>query len=111
MHGTQSDRKKLRTTKLPFRRERSKNEPSSRVPVASGAGLSVDVVLENNTDPDEIDAQLVDIRRGVARTMLSHARRKDIPLVHAAALWVLAMRGRGSVFGEEERTAAYTDYD
>lgn len=78
--------------------------------IASGAALSVDVVLENVEDEDEADDQLADIRRGGARSIHAHARRKDIPLVHGAALWVLAMRGRGNVFGEEERTVTYTDH-
>lgn len=78
--------------------------------IASGTALSVDVVLENVDAEAELDAQLTDIRTGVARSMQSHARRKDIPVVHAAALWVLAMRGRGSLFGEEERTVQYTDH-
>ena len=38
MHGTHSGSKKLSTTQLPLRRERSNGVPSSSVPVASGAG-------------------------------------------------------------------------
>lgn len=79
--------------------------------IATGAALSVDVVLENVEDDDEADQQLADLRRGVARSIQSHARRKELPLVHGAALWVLAMRGRGSVFGEQEQTASYTEHD
>ena len=78
--------------------------------IASGTALSVDVVLENVDVDVELDAQLVDIRKGAMRSMLSHARHRQIPFVHAAALWVLAMRGRGSLFGEEERTVQYTDH-
>ena len=38
MHGTHSGSKKLSTTQLPLRRDRSNGVPSSSVPVASGAG-------------------------------------------------------------------------
>jgi hypothetical protein len=45
------------------------------------------------------------IREGIAGVI------HDLPLELAVALWLVALQGLGRVFGEDDKTLAYADYD
>lgn len=80
--------------------------------VATDAALAIDVAIDALIDsPDMLHDQLIGIREGASEAIQKHCVEKNIPGWNAAALWVLALRGRCSVFGEEERTQAYSDFD
>ena len=80
--------------------------------VVSDAAMAADVAIDALFDDVEsLDAQLRALREGAGGEVQQHALDKGIPIVEAGALWVLAMRERCSVFGDEERTQMYTDHD
>lgn len=80
--------------------------------IASDAALAVDVAIDALFErPSLLDDQLRGIRQGAVDAIQDHAAAKNLPVVWAAAIWVLAMRQRASMFGEEERTQAYADFD
>lgn len=80
--------------------------------VVTDAAMAADVAIDAlSEDSASLVAQLSALREGAGDEMQRHAQEKGIPAVEAGALWVLAMRERCSVFGNEERTQMYSDYD